>query len=161
MSMIIVADSAPPRHFATDADLAALVAEFEARTLAKREWSHMTHLAVSTYSIHRDGLAATQRDLPDRIRRFNDTTGVPNNDERGYHETITQFFLVLLKHYLDQQPPGTPVSTAANALKTSPLGDKNIAFQFYSRDRLLSIPARRGWLDPDLRPLTDIATLAV
>ena len=104
---------------------------------------------------------ALARDLPDRIRRFNDTTGVPNNDERGYHETITQFFLVLLKHYLDQQPPGTPVSSAANALKTSPLGDKNIAFQFYSRDRLPSIPARRGWLDPDLRPLTDIATLAV
>lgn len=160
MSMVTIADTLPRRVFADDNDLAALVAEFEAGILTKAEWSHFSHLAVAAGTIHRDGIQAARRDLPGRIRALNDANGVPNTDDSGYHETLTQFFLLLLHRYLATKPRERSLAEAVNALPMSPFGDKNIAFRFYSRDLLLSVPARRGWLDPDLRSLAYMASLA-
>lgn len=159
MSMIETAETLPRRVFADDKDLAALVAEFEARLITRAEWSHYTHLSVACGTIHRDGIEAARREIPDRIRALNEANGVPNSDTRGYHETVTQLFLLLMHRYLATNPPSRPVHQAVNALPMSPFGDKNIAFRFYSRDRLLSVEARRGWIEPDLRPLSYMASI--
>ena len=34
-----------------------------------------------------------ERDLPDLIRRYNESVGGVNSDTEGYHETITQVFI--------------------------------------------------------------------
>lgn len=160
MSMIVTADTLPRRIFADDADLMALVAEFEACIITKAEWSHFTHLAVAAGTINRDGIQAARRDIPARIRALNDANRVPNTDDRGYHETLTQFFLLLVHRYLATQPRGHSVAAAVNAMPMSPFGDKNIAFRFYSRDLLLSVTARRQWVDPDLRTLAYMASIS-
>jgi hypothetical protein len=39
------------------------------------------------------------------------------------------------------------------ALLVSPLAEKTALFRYYSRNNLLSVTARRGWVEPDLEPL--------
>ena len=33
------------------------------------------------------------------------------------------------------------------------LGDRDLPLRYYSRERLMSVAARTGWLEPDLSPL--------
>jgi hypothetical protein len=40
-----------------------------------------------------------------------------------------------------------------NGLLASRYATRSYPFEFYSRERLLSVAARRAWLDPDLKPL--------
>jgi hypothetical protein len=90
--------------------------------------------------------------MPGLIRAYNEATGVANTDTGGYHETITQASLrgaraVLAAH------PGAPLHAVASALMASPLGSKDWLLAYWSGERLMSAPARRGWIEPDLQPL--------
>lgn len=96
---------------------------------------------------------APERDLPAIIRRFNESVGGVNDDSQGYHETITQVFLAGIRLYLARIPADLPLAAKVNGLLRSPEGRGDWPFGFYSRQRLLSVPARRGWMEPDLRPL--------
>ena len=44
-----------------------------------------------------------ERDLPDLIRRYNESVGGVNSDTEGYHETITQVFIRTLRRALARE----------------------------------------------------------
>jgi len=46
-----------------------------------------------------------------------------------------------------------PDAQAAARLLATPFGDKAWPLTFWSRERLFSVEARRGWVAPDLAPL--------
>lgn len=127
----------------------ALVAGFEAGTLPWSSWRHPQHLAVTLWYVRRDGVEATYRDLPGRIRAFNAAHGVETTLERGYHETLTRFWLALVAGFAAEQGEAEP-ATLLSALEAA-LGDKHLPLAYYSRERLMSWEARRSWAEPDLR----------
>ena len=43
----------------------------------------------------------------------------------------------------------------AQALLSSPLAQRDALFNYYSKDRLMSVAARRDWVEPDLRGLDE------
>ncbi|MBS0334034.1 MAG: hypothetical protein JSS35_14800, partial [Proteobacteria bacterium] len=90
--------------------------------------------------------------LPALIRAYNAATGVANTDAEGYHETITQASLAAARAHLAAQPAGRPLHETANALMAGPLGRSDWLLAFWSRARLFSTEARRGWADADLKP---------
>jgi hypothetical protein len=93
------------------------------------------------------------RDMPGLIRAYNQSTGTVNSDTTGYHQTITQASLRAAKGVLDAYPADVPVWRIANALMASNLGNPNWLLEYWSRDTLMSVAARRDWCAPDLKPL--------
>jgi len=46
-----------------------------------------------------------------------------------------------------------PIHKIVNAVMASSLADPNWLLEYWSRERLMSVDARRAWCDPDLKPL--------
>jgi hypothetical protein len=122
-------------------------------TLPRAEWTHGAHFAAALWLMrYRPGLDPAQT-MPSLIRAYNESVGRVNDDTGGYHETITQASLRAARGVLDANAPDVPVYVIVNALMRTNLGDPNWLLEYWSRDRLMSVAARRAWLDPDRKPL--------
>jgi len=136
----------------TDSELHDLVVRFENATLSASEWTHSAHLVTGLWHARTFSEADALNRLRQGILRLNAAHGTPNTDTRGYHETITRAYLVLLVRFAGTNPELT-VGAMAQALLASDLAKRDALFSYYSRDVLMSVAARRGWIEPDLRPL--------
>ncbi|WP_294254516.1 hypothetical protein [uncultured Sphingomonas sp.] len=83
------------------------------------------------------------------IRRFNESLGGVNDDHSGYHETITRAYVAGVRLFLEQAGEGNLLAQI-NGLLASPMGRRDWPLRFYSRERLFSVEARRGFVEPDL-----------
>lgn len=136
----------------SNAEIAALAQRLLDHSLPKAEWTHAAHL-TATLRLVRTRDAGLERDLPTIIRTYNVAVGGVNNDQSGYHETITQAYLAAIRAFAAALPPGLDDAEAARRLLTTPLGDKDWPLTHWSRERLFTPEARLGWVEPDLRPL--------
>jgi hypothetical protein len=141
------------RRHDSEHEIDALVARFDDLSLPKREWTHFAHLTVGFCSLESFGLKASRLLMPDRIRRYNVASGTPNTDSGGYHDTITMFFLAAVARFRLLLPAGAPRLDAINLLIDHRLGAKDLPLTFYSRERLMSVEARRRYVEPDLQPI--------
>jgi hypothetical protein len=82
-----------PHLFADNAAVRHIGEGLFARSLARDEWTHEAHLAACVWLIVERPDVQPERDLPDIIRRFNESVGGINDETQGYHETITQCFI--------------------------------------------------------------------
>ncbi|WP_365898132.1 hypothetical protein [uncultured Sphingomonas sp.] len=86
------------------------------------------------------------------IRRFNESVGGVNDDHGGYHETITRAYVAGVRRYLAEEE-AEDLLARVNGLLAAPMGQRGWPLRFYSRERLFSVAARRGFVEPDLAPL--------
>jgi hypothetical protein len=142
-----------PRFFHSDAEIEHLGEGLLARTLSRDEWTHEAHLAATTYLLLRRPDVDLDRELPTIIRRFNKSVGGVNSETEGYHETITRVFLHGVRLFLAEAAPKEPLHELVNELLLSPMGRRDWPLRFYTRDRLLSVKARRDFIPPDLAAL--------
>lgn len=141
-----------PAPFA-DADVARLTERLLDHSLPKAQWTHAAHLTATLHLVRtRD--AGLERDMPGIIRTYNVAVGGVNDNTSGYHETITQAYLTAIRAFVATLPTGLGDGDAAARLLATPLGDKTWPLTFWSRERLFSVEARRGWVEPDLKPLS-------
>ncbi|MBN8941529.1 MAG: hypothetical protein J0H01_18630 [Rhizobiales bacterium] len=140
----------PP--FASEAEIHAIVEGFGSRTLPVADWTHQAHLAVGLWHVAQFGETTAKARLRDGIRSYNEAVGTPNNDMRGYHETVTLYYAWAAARYLEMTPP-LPLVERTNGFVEGPFGSKDGIFTFWSRDLLLSVAARRAWVAPDMAPL--------
>jgi hypothetical protein len=92
------------------------------------------------------------------ILRLNEAHGTPNSDTRGYHETITRAYLRLIAAFLATSPPVHSLAECVQALLASPVARRGVLLACYSEARLMSVAARRSWLEPD-RAALELASL--
>jgi hypothetical protein len=142
-----------PRFFSSDAEVEHLGEGLLARTLSRPEWTHEAHLAATTYLLLKRADIDIDEELPDIIRRFNESAGGVNSDSEGYHETITRTFLRGVRLFLEEADAREPVHELVNELLLSPMGRRDWPLRFYSRSRLFSVEARRHFVEPDLQAL--------
>ena len=142
-----------PRLFTTDAEIEHLGEGLLACTATREEWTHEAHLAATTYLLLCRPDINLDVELPGIIRRFNESVGGVNSDTEGYHETITRCFLAGVRLFLAQPRNGKALYEIVNGLLLSPMGRRDWPLRFYSRERLFSVEARRGHIEPDLRTL--------
>lgn len=140
----------PPRLFADDVAVRRVGEGLIARTLPRDEWTHEAHLAACTWIVRDRPDIIPERDLPDIIRAYNVSVGGVNDDSQGYHETLTQLYIAGVRAHLAEVGATAPLVDAANALIAGPRGRRDWPLGFYSRDRLFSVAARRGFVPPDL-----------
>ena len=142
-----------PRFFASDADVRHVGEALVARTLPRAEWTHEAHLAATTYLLLCRPDIELDRQLPDLIRRYNESVGGVNSNTEGYHETITRVFLHGVQLFLEEADRTEPLHALVNQLLLSPMGRRDWPLRFYSRARLFSVEARKHFVEPDLRAL--------
>jgi hypothetical protein len=124
-------------------------------TLPRVEWTHEAHLAACLHIVRDRADIAPERYLPVIIRRYNESVGGVNDDAQGYHETITQAFIIAVRAHLSERAADEGLADAVNALLLSPRGQRDWPLRHYSRGRLFSVAARRSFVAPDLLPFPD------
>jgi hypothetical protein len=69
-----------PRLFSTDAEIERIGEGLLARTLPRAEWTHEAHLAATTWLLLKRPDIDVDKQLPDFIRRYNESVGGVNTD---------------------------------------------------------------------------------
>jgi len=140
------------RPFASEEELEELASGFEDGTLPKSPWTHRAHLAVGLLYCDRMPVPVAMALLRERIRRYNVASGGENTSTAGYHETITRFYLYIVRRFIAENGDEGTLTERANRLYQR-YGDRGLPQRYYSEARLFSEEARARWIDPDLRPL--------
>ena len=139
-----------PRLFTSDAEIEKIGEGLLARTLPREEWTHEAHLAATIYLLLKRPDVDVDKQLPDLIRKYNESVGGVNSDAEGYHETITRVFLHGVRLFLAEADAKESLHELVNELLLSPMGRRDWPLRFYSPSRLFSVDARREWVPPDV-----------
>jgi hypothetical protein len=138
----------------TPEEIEQLFKDFNNQRLDKRAWTHEAHLTVAL-------LHLKQYDPYDSICRMragiillNKTHGTENNGQKGYHETLTIFWITILDFYIREFPSLTNTETVNSFLSTS-LADKALPFLFYEKEKVFSDRYRANFVRPDKLALDD------
>ena len=141
-----------PRLFERDEDIRALGEGLLACALPREAWTHEAHLGTCLWLLSERPDIDIDARIADIICRFNESVGGVNDDMQGYHDSITRAYVAGVRLFL-AGTAATGLTARVNALLLSPMGARDWPLRFYSRDLLFSVPARRGFVPPDLAPL--------
>ena len=139
-------------RFRTNEEIFSLVRRFGDCTLPRAEWTHAAHLTVALwYLLEFDWPEATER-VRRGIQRYNAAHGIRPTPTGGYHETLTLFWLRVVRSFLEGgRNEARSLVSLANELTAS--ADSGLPLRHYTRARLFSTEARASWVEPDLKPV--------
>jgi hypothetical protein len=129
----------------TDAEILTLVDGLERCLLGKEEFHHRDHLAVAVVYLY----AADPETAMDRMRASLKRFAAHHGVSGLYHETLTRFWLRQVEMRFDR---GQCLRDSVRSIQAQ-LSDKNLAFEYYSRERINSQEAKEKWIEPDLKEL--------
>lgn len=133
--------------YKSEAEIVQVVQGFESCVTGKDSFSHPDHLAVAIWYLRQDETRALNL-MRASLHRFLDHYDCSAN----YHETLTRFWILLVRRTLGELAPDLALLDATNAV-VNKLNDSRIAFEFYSRELVESAAAKERWVEPDLRPV--------
>ena len=133
--------------FKDDAEIRALVRSFETCEIHPAEFKHYQHLAVALWYVANLSYEDAGNKMRAGIQRLAAAYG-----KTGYHETITVFWLRMVREFFMDTRRGESITTLANLL-VQKFADKNLIRNYYSEGLLASSKAKAEWVEPDLKPL--------
>lgn len=119
-------------------------------TLPHDKWTHGAHMTATLYLLRERRDIDLHEDMPGIIRRYNIVNGTANTDHSGFHATLTHFYIEQIRAFNAGLSPRISTGMACRLILLSPLAKRNYPFNYYSKERLFSIEARRKWVCPDL-----------
>ena len=137
----------PPLYRSSD-QITQLVRDFEAGTLAPDQFNHHAHMTVALWYLSQMPFAKAMATMRTNIQHF----AARHHQSQLYHETITGFWMRLLRHILDSADPSEPFADVVYRVITT-FGTMDVFFRHYSKERAFSPEARQRWVNPDLIPL--------
>ena len=136
-----------------EADIERIAAGVLDLTHPYADWTHAAHFAAALWLLRHPDVLQSSGGMGSVIRSYNEAVGVPNDATRGYHATITIASLRGAGGLLAAAGPDAPLAPVLRTLLASPLGRSRWLLDHWSEARLMSLEARRGWLEPDRAPL--------
>ena len=134
--------------------------DFNNAALGRDLWTHEVHLMIATcYLAEYQSVEGAMNSFKPAIIRLNYANEVNNTGVSGFHESVTHFNLVAVEFFIRHQPDTNSLTDNVNAVINSDLGMSKFPFFFYSHEHLLSHESRKGWQEPDLRPMSDLSKL--
>ena len=134
-------------YYKSDDEIRSLVSEFETCSFHPSEFRHHKHLAVVLWFVatfpYDDASARMKRGIQRLAASYGKT---------GYHETITEFWLRMVRGFLPEGERTDSIAVLANQL-IEKYADKNAILDYYSAELLASAEAKSDWVEPDLKPL--------
>jgi hypothetical protein len=143
--------------YATDDEIESSIRAFEDCTLPRSQWTHAAHLTIALWYLVRYSPSEATKRIREGIQLYNTAAGIQTTKESGYHETLTLFWIHLVRHYLHTSDSVDSLFRLANELIET-YSDRTLPFKYYSRDRLISWEARTYWIEPNLQPLPPLQT---
>ncbi|GAO80083.1 MULTISPECIES: hypothetical protein [unclassified Sphingopyxis] len=140
-----------PRLFERDEDIRAIGSGLLARSLPREAWTHEAHLGACLWLVSERPDIDIDAEIATIISRYNESVGGVNDDTQGYHDTITRAYVAGVRLFLSETAE-VGLAARVNALLLSDMGGRDWPLRFYTRDLLFSVPARRGFVEPDLVP---------
>lgn len=141
-----------PRLFERDDDIRAIGTGLLARTLPREAWTHEAHLGACLWLLSERPDIDIDAEIATIISRYNESVGGVNDDAQGYHDSITRAYVAGVRLFLSETEEAG-LAPRVNAMLLSDVGRRDWPLRFYSRELLFSVPARRGFVEPDLAPL--------
>ena len=124
----------------TDSEILTVVRKLEQCVFAPSEFHHRDHLAVCVAYLYAGDLETAMDRMRASLLRF-----TAHHNVKGYHETITRFWMRLVDQHLDRQ---LCLGEAVGRIQAE-LGDKGLIYSYYSKERLHSPEAKQSWMEPD------------
>jgi hypothetical protein len=134
-----------------DLDDDALWTAFHDGSLPAAQWTHAAHVRMAWMYLARHALDDAHLLLRVGIIRLNARHGLVETPTRGYHETLTRVWLILVAAARRDAVHATSAAFVAAA----PIG-RETPLRHYSRPRLFSTAARAVWQPPDLADLPHV-----
>ena len=140
----------------SEVEMRALVDSFDRCTLPREQWNHRAHLVYALVKLldDEDGGEAIRAG----ILRYAAAQGIAQTLEGGYHESITRFYIAIVRRFIAETDVNRPLPLLVEELMDR-FGDRQLPFQYYSKQRLMSWQARTEWVEPDLQPLNPYESL--
>lgn len=129
----------------------AFINRFERCELPQEEWTHLAHVRVAWIALMSEPASRAIRRIREGILRYN--TEVLNRRHK-YHETVTVAFARIIAHRLRSDESWPEFERRIEDILA---GDLPILMNYYTAERLMSAEARSRFIQPDLRPLPEIA----
>ncbi len=133
--------------FKDDTEISELVSAFEKCAFHPSAFRHHQHLAVALWYVSNFPCEEATERMKLGIRRLAETYG-----KTGYHETITIFWLKVVKEFFDHHHAAASLAEIANQLANR-YADKTVISDYYSSGVIDSAQAKAEWVEPDLKPL--------
>ena len=135
----------------------AFLAAFEAGTWPFGKWHHREHIRVAYLYLCRHSYEVALDKMRSGIKALNVAHKVPERPDRGYHETMTQVWMRLTHQTLSEfgKCENSEAFVAKHALRLS----KDTPLSYYTKERIMSAEARRGFVEPDLKSLPAYETV--
>lgn len=131
----------------------ALWEGFVGCTLTSAQWTHEAHVRTAFLHARQHALDEAHLRLRAGIIRLNERHGLAETSARGYFETLTRVWLILVANARLR-------SGAANSqellARCPELYDRTLPSRYYSKELLSSVRARSIFVAPDLAPLPDV-----
>ena len=137
--------------YASYAEVEKVLEGFESYNLPRAQWTHAAHLTVAFWYLVCYPLEEATAKIRDGIQRYNQAQGIRQTNDGGYHETLTLFWVRLVRQHLTTATlEGHLVSLLNELIRRC---GRHLPFEYYSHDRLFSWEARTSWVEPDLKKL--------
>lgn len=114
-------------------------------TRSSPRFGHRQHVQLTWLAVRNCGRDAAIDLVSQGIRRTARYAGAPQK----YHPTISRAWVELIAHHVMHDPTA---DFDVFAERNAPLFDKRLLSRFYRSTTLAGIPARTGWVEPDLAP---------
>lgn len=134
-------------YYKSDDEIRSLVSKFEACSFHPSKFRHQQHLAVMLWYVATLPYADASERMKRGIQRLAASFG-----KNGYHETITEFWLRMVRGFLPEGERAESIAGLANQL-IEKCGEKDLICDYYSPELLASPKAKEHWLEPDLKRL--------
>jgi len=136
------------RTYRTVAEIEEVLRRFEDCSYSPQEFVHARHLTVAAWYFVQFPAEVARERMRSGLRRF-----IAHHGKNGYHETITEFWLRCVEEAArkSHERDGDVVTRTNNIVAN--LNDKNLIYEYFSRERLGSKEAKARWLEPDLKAI--------
>lgn len=134
--------------FQTQAQIETLVAQFMDKSLPLEAWTHEAHLAMGVWFLRQYTLTESMLLVRQHIISYNLAAGGSIGFEKGYHETLTWFWLKTVDAFLERFGRKKALLETCNAFLESEFAQRDRALLFYKREEVFSLEARAFLLMP-------------
>jgi hypothetical protein len=141
-----------PLRFNDLPEIETVVQKFEQCEYSPKEFTHAHHLSVAAYYLQTVSPTQALTRMRSALQRF-----TAHHQVKGYHETITRFWLALVAYALENCPDTKLTDRVTMVIACYP--DKNAIFDYYTDKTLQSVEARQDWVPPDLKALPQLKSM--